>query len=126
MGVGMTTRSLFTAAAAVLILSTASCASGGEEAAGDADGPGTGTDAGVEVSMTDNDFSPDSLEVFAGEAVTAVNEGEVAHTFTVDELEIDETVDPGAEAALTIDGEPGEQRFYCKFHPDMEGTLTIQ
>jgi plastocyanin len=122
----MMTRALFTAVVAAMILFTASCASGGEEAADDAGGDPGGGDAGQVVAMTDNEFSPDSLEVFTGETVTTANEGEVGHTFTVDELDIDETVDPGAEAAITIDGEAGEHRFYCKFHPGMEGTLTIQ
>ncbi|MBI1886148.1 MAG: cupredoxin domain-containing protein [Chloroflexi bacterium] len=84
----------------------------------------------VSVKQDDFDFEPDSLSGDAGQAVTVEleNEGSVAHTFTIDELDVDETLQPGDTASVTFTlANGGSFAFYCRFHRSqgMEGTLTV-
>ena len=56
--------------------------------------------------------------------VAITNTGSETHSFTVDDLEIDQVLEPGAEMIIDLPG--GETiAFYCQFHPDqMFGTIT--
>ena len=86
-------------------------------------------------SMTIADFAFEypCLTVSASQGLTVVNEDESAHTFTVvgtgSEAIIDETLDSGdsyKEKALSGAVEPGTYSFFCRFHPPMKGTITVQ
>ncbi len=67
----------------------------------------------------------------AGQPVTIhfTNEDLWWHTFTIDELGVNENVAMGAERAITFDAPPGEYRFYCAIPGHaaigMEGTLVV-
>ncbi len=96
-------------------------------------GGGDGTDTGGgeggatgDITMVDNAFQPAEVTVAAGDTVTLVNTGQAPHTFTVEGGEIDEELEPGAEAEVTIDLEAGSYPFVCEFHPEMTGNLTVQ
>ena len=77
-------------------------------------------------------FDPDTIEATAGEPVnlTVVNDGDVFHDLTIDELDLQIDVDPGqrATAGLEID-DPGEYDYYCSVPSHagagMRGTLTV-
>jgi plastocyanin len=58
----------------------------------------TGEDE-IEVELDDFYFEPTVLEGEAGQAltVTMFNEGDAPHTFTIDELDVDEELEPGDE-----------------------------
>ena len=76
-------------------------------------------------------FDPDTLEVAADEPtnVTVVNDGDVFHDLTIDELDLRIDVDPGQRvtAGLEIE-EAGEYDYYCSVPghagAGMRGTLT--
>lgn len=111
----------------VLVLGlVAAVACGGENAGGNGGangGTGTATDT---VTMIDNEFEPSDPVVDEGSTLTLVNDGEAAHTFTIDDEGIDEILESGAETSLEIALAAGEYAFICSFHPEMTGTLTVQ
>jgi hypothetical protein len=57
--------------------------------------------------------------------ISIVNEGSVEHTFTLDELEIDEVLQPGDEVRIDLAEEtpPAQYEYRCRFHPDMRGVI---
>jgi plastocyanin len=75
-------------------------------------------------------FEPTVLEGEAGQTVTleAFNEGEAQHTLTVDALEIDEIIAPGAQMTIEVTlPDSGALLFYCRFHESrgMLGALSV-
>lgn len=56
------------------------------------------------------------------------NQDPYAHTFTVDELGVNQTMVAGQSARVEITAAPGEYRYYCAIpgHEFMEGTLLVQ
>jgi plastocyanin len=76
--------------------------------------------AEIELELDDFYFEPTVLEGEAGQtlSVTMFNEGDAPHTFTIDELQIDEELQPGDEgvtAEVTFP-DSGAVVFYCRFH----------
>jgi plastocyanin len=103
----------------------------GEDATshGSEDVSGTGE---LELELDDFYFEPTVLEGEAGQALTVnlFNEGDAPHTFTIDELQIDEELQPGDEG-VTADvtfPESGALVFYCRFHAGqgMRGGLSVE
>lgn len=79
----------------------------------------TGTDE-IELELDDFYFEPTVLEGEAGQSLTVsmFNEGDAPHTFTIDELQIDQEIQPGDEgltAEVTFP-DSGALVFYCRFH----------
>jgi plastocyanin len=75
-------------------------------------------------------FTPDAIELEVGESldIHMTNNGNTAHTFTLDELNIDVEVPASNDETIPLTAsEPGEYTFYCKFHDEsgMVGTLRI-
>ena len=85
----------------------------------------------TEVELDDYYFEPTVLEGKAGQKVKLElkNEGQVDHTFTVDSEGIDQDVQPGDEAEVTVTiPKSGVVSFYCKFHKSsgMAGALAVK
>jgi plastocyanin len=76
------------------------------------------------------EFDPKDLTFSVGETVVLEIVAETEfHTFTVDELEIDEAVDAGETVNYTHTFDTaGTYRLYCIVHEalGMEGTITVQ
>ncbi len=55
------------------------------------------------------------------------NAGTVPHTFTIQSNDINEVMQPGQSAKITISLAPGTYPFVCTFHQSsgMTGTLTV-
>jgi plastocyanin len=73
----------------------------------------------VEVELDDDYFEPTVLEGKPGELVTLElkNEGGSEHNLTIDELKIDQDVEPGDEVEVEVTfPESGTLTFYCKYH----------
>ena len=47
------------------------------------------------------------------------------HSFTVDGTDIDEVASAGAPVDIVVELDPGEYDFHCRFHSQMQGTLTV-
>ncbi len=83
------------------------------------------------VAIDDFRFSPDTLTVTAGTAVTWSNEDATAHTVTAGTegeprpAEFDLRVDAkGQTVSVTLD-EPGTYAYFCRLHPFMQATIEV-
>ena len=84
----------------------------------------------VVIEMEDFEFAPPSAQGQAGETVTVEleNTGQAPHTFTIDDLDVDQQVPPGDKATVKVElPESGEVTFYCRFHraSGMEGSFEL-
>lgn len=110
----------------VTLLALAACGDDGGGDGGEADAIDATGD--VTIELTDNVFSPDTVETASGETVTVAleNTGSVAHTFTGDDF--DEELAPGESTTVSVDIPAGDDGlgFFCRFHQDigMTGEFT--
>lgn len=76
--------------------------------------PGAGGE-GVSVEAGDIYFAPEEITIPADTDVTVTisNVGMTLHTFTIDELDIDIEIEPGATGEATINAPAGEYEYYC-------------
>jgi plastocyanin len=82
----------------------------------------------TKVELDDYYFEPTVLKGSPGQKITLEleNEGSAEHTFTVDAQGVDQELQPGDEAKVTVTiPKSGAISFYCKFHKDegMAGAL---
>jgi plastocyanin len=98
---------------------------------GSRDIAGDGENPTVEVEVDDFYFEPTYLASAAGQRVTVElrNDGDAAHTYTIDSLQVDEELDPGAEASVEVllpDG-GATLEYFCRFHESrgMRGAFTF-
>jgi plastocyanin len=82
--------------------------------------------AGTTVSVQDNSFSPETLQVSVGDTVTFTNDGGIAHTVTATSgAEFDSgSLAPGATFEFTAE-KAGTVSYVCTFHPGMQGTIEV-
>ncbi len=96
------------------------------------EGVGVATAKGgkLEVELDDFYFGPAFIKAPAGSALhlEIKNEGKAPHTFTIDSMDIDETVAPGktTEVDVTVPAK-GAVAMYCRFHKDkgMQGAIVV-
>ncbi|MGH2786917.1 MAG: cupredoxin domain-containing protein [Actinomycetota bacterium] len=97
-------------------------------ACGEDDGGGDSGDA-VELVAQDFSFDPTTLDLPAGEEVTVslVNEDDVEHSFTVDDLDVEAEAEGGESSEVTFTApDEGAVEFHCKYHPDqMTGEISV-
>jgi plastocyanin len=98
---------------------------------GTVDLSGAGEDPVVEIRAGDGSFEPSTVTVEARStvSVTFENEGTSDHSFTIEELGIDEVVEPNGTVTVEVPvpAEEGTLAFVCRFHQDggMTGTFEI-
>lgn len=76
-------------------------------------------DGRLTVIARDFFFEPTYVQTAPGASVplTITNEGTTAHTFTIDELDIDETLAPGDSVEVEAQfPQQGPITYYCRFH----------
>jgi plastocyanin len=116
----------------VSMVLVASCGGGNDEESSEGGtttiGDGAANDHGtkdvsgeskVEVELDDDYFEPTVLEGKPGERVTLElkNEGGSEHNLTIEELQIDQDVEPDDEAEVEVTfPDSGTLTFYCKYH----------
>jgi plastocyanin len=143
-------RALMFAAVILAVAAAAGCggSSGGSNASSSTESSGSGggggqiNAAGVEandhgsksasgetkVELDDYYFKPTVLKGSPGQKVTLEleNEGSTEHTFTIDAQGVDQALQPGDDAKVTVTiPKSGAVSFYCKFHKSqgMAGAL---
>lgn len=114
---------------ALPVLAACSGGSGGASPPAGASQPAAGA-AKLSVQAQDTYFQPTELTGSFGQGmeVTVKNAGKLPHTFTIDELRVDQEVAPGKTVTLRLSpAEPGEFNFYCKYHvaSGMRGSVRI-
>jgi plastocyanin len=94
------------------------------DAAQDAEAPAA---AEVPVDIRDFAYSPNVVEIAAGDTVTWTNQDEVPHTATGEDRGVLQsgTISPGASFSQVFP-EAGEFGYFCEFHPNMSGTVVVQ
>ena len=117
-----------------LSLLAAACSGNDDDSSGSDNGGGTETTSpsadtggggGADLTIVSFNFDPSNLKVSDGDTITVSNIADVSHTFTTEDESIDETIGPGEEVEVTIEG-VSSQGFHCRFHSQMQGTLTVQ
>jgi plastocyanin len=128
--------------ACALALAVSACGGGSEES----EGGGTTQIAGVaaadhgtksvagqdelELELDDDYFEPTVLQGDAGQTLKLKleNEGGAEHNLTLEAQGIDQDVEPGGKAEVSVTfPDSGEVSFYCKYHKSsgMAGALTV-
>ena len=124
---------------AVLAMGLVAC--GGDDEtppAATGDTGATGTTAGC-ADLTDGDtftltisgfaFDPSCFTARAAQSISIVNEDSADHSFTISGTQIDTTIPAGETFnGGSVSGvlEPGTYDFFCRFHPSMTGTITVE
>lgn len=71
-------------------------------------------------------YDPVIARVPAGTEIAFPNRDSAPHTVTIPAVDVDENVDGGGEATITVD-EPGTYDYVCTYHaPDMLGRLVVE
>lgn len=92
-------------------------------------------DADSVIALSDFEFPEDEISLAAGSTVLVRNDDPFLHTFTVEELDIDVVLGPGASELVEIPAESGTYIVFCQPHTgtpedpgedDMAATLTIE
>ena len=95
------------------------------------------TQADETVTLSDFEFNEESYDFAPGTTVLVRNDDPFLHTFTVEELDIDEALTPGKEVLVDIpeDAEAGDYVLFCQPHTsdsedptddDMWADLSVQ
>lgn len=87
-------------------------------------------ESSLEFELDDFYFEPTVLRGEAGQTLTleAFNEGDETHSFTSDELGVDEELEPGAETSIEVTfPDSGQVVFICRFHDGqgMRGAIEV-
>lgn len=79
------------------------------------------------VEILDFAFGPDQVTVVAGDTVTWSNSDSATHTITGQGNEVIDSPDLGESDTFEVTfDDAGSYEYFCKFHPFMVGTVTVQ
>ena len=78
----------------------------------------------VQVKISDLAFSPAEITIRRGETVEWVNDDFIDHTATAKNGGWDVMLAAGKTASRTFE-KPGTTHYFCRFHPDMTGTVIV-
>lgn len=89
--------------------------------------PTSGTVAGAKtVTIKDSKFSPASVTVQVGDSVTFVNEDSAPHTATAKDNSFDTgSLSKGQSKTIKFE-KAGTADYFCRIHPNMTGSVTVQ
>jgi plastocyanin len=110
---------------AAIVLGLAACGGGSNSNNSSSSESGSGK---TELEMDDDYFEPKTVKGDPGQEMTLElkNEGNEEHNFTLTEQSVDQDVEAGEEAEVTVTvPQSGTLTFYCKYHRSkgMEGKL---
>jgi len=77
----------------------------------------------IQVTIDNLVFSPEELKAKAGDTIAWINKDIVAHTATA-RGDFDVMI-PATESASLVLSKAGIVEYYCRFHPNMKGRITI-
>ncbi|HEV2073015.1 MAG TPA: cupredoxin family copper-binding protein, partial [Thermomicrobiales bacterium] len=85
------------------------------------------TAAAVEVEIKDFAYNPDPVTIKVGESVTWTNQDSAPHTATGQDREVLQSgnLDQGQSYTQAFDT-AGTYEYFCYFHPDMKGVVTVE
>lgn len=86
-------------------------------------------DAGVVITIRDNQFQPATVEIPAGTKVKLIvrNQDKTTSEFESVQFHREKVVQPGSEITLFVGPlDPGSYEFFDDFHPDTRGHLVVK
>jgi plastocyanin len=75
-------------------------------------------------SIHNMSFGEPSISAHVGDTIEWTNDDFVAHTVTARDGSFDATIFPG-KTGRTVLTSPGKILFFCRFHPNMTGTIDV-
>ncbi|HUY67091.1 MAG TPA: cupredoxin domain-containing protein [Acidimicrobiales bacterium] len=114
-----------------LALVLAACSSGGSDSSTGASttapaGAGANPVSSHTITIKNFAFSPQTITVAAGTAVTVTNDDQVAHTLTAMSGGFSTgDIGPGQSKTITAPNTPGTYSYFCSIHQYMTGHLTV-
>jgi plastocyanin len=78
----------------------------------------------IQVRIEKLAFSPAQISAHAGDTIEWVNADFLAHTATARNGAWDIMIPPNATRSVVVKGD-GPIDYYCKFHPNMSGQISI-
>jgi len=79
----------------------------------------------IKVKVKNLVFEPALVTAHVGDSIEWVNEDFIAHTATARNKDWDVTIPAGGTGRLTVE-HAGKVEYYCRFHPNMIGTLAVE
>jgi plastocyanin len=125
-GEGMRCRWWRPALGAVLIMGLGLTGCGSDDDEGGSTPAATSSpDAGTAVAdatltVRDFEFDPSAVTIPSGGTIEITNEGDAAHSFTMDDDSVSEDIEPGSTTTVTISA---AGPFHCRFHSQMTGAV---
>lgn len=107
------------AVGAVVVFALAGCGDDGAETSAEGGGDAAST---TTVSVDDNFFDPESVEVAVGDTVAWQWSGTQPHDVNADDFESDIQTEGTFEYTFE---EAGSYPYVCTVHPGMEGTVEV-
>jgi plastocyanin len=80
--------------------------------------------ATIRVAVDNVAYAPAQVSAHVGDTIEWVNSDFVAHTATGRKKEWDVFIPPNKSAHTTVT-RPGEIDYYCRFHPNMVGHVSV-
>jgi plastocyanin len=87
-------------------------------------GLGSADAAVIEIKMAEIAYGPGQVSAHVGDTIEWTNDDIVVHTATARNGAWDVTVQPKGKASITLKS-AGTIEYYCRFHPNMVGAITI-
>jgi plastocyanin len=78
----------------------------------------------IRVDLKTLAFAPAAITARVGDTIEWVNNDFVAHTATARNGDWDVKLDPHATGRTAVN-KPGKVEYYCRYHPNMKGEVTI-
>ncbi|MEA2993382.1 MAG: hypothetical protein QOD40_2302 [Alphaproteobacteria bacterium] len=79
----------------------------------------------IQVKIKNLAFSPAQVTAHVGDSIEWVNEDFVGHTATGKNKEWDVNI-PGNRSGRVVLDRAGKIDYFCRFHPAMTGTITVE
>ena len=78
----------------------------------------------IQVKMEQVSYSPAHVSAHVGDTIEWINSDILVHTATARSGEWDLIVSPNQKKSVTLRA-PGNIEYYCKYHPNMVGQITV-
>ncbi len=79
----------------------------------------------IQIKMKNLVFAPAQVTAHVGDTIEWVNEDFIAHTATARNKDWDVTIPKDGSARVSVQ-HAGKVEYYCRFHPNMTGTINVE
>jgi plastocyanin len=79
----------------------------------------------IQIEVAQLAYAPAQVSARVGDTIEWVNKDFVVHTATGRNHEWDVTI-PAHGSGRTVLTKPGTVEYYCRFHPNMKGEITVE